>query len=296
MSNSCKGRCFFSCLVILMTASAVSLLADEKPSSGRWVIWSEKPAPEWEHGLLTGNGRHGARVMGMVESERIIINHEELFVRFWDRRKEMVADIAHLLPDVRRLIDAGKEREAYALANTEAKKQLTEKGRIFPKAVVPHPAFDLHIQYGSAGEPTAYRRQLDLETGEALSTWKNGKGGVEQRVFSSRAHDVNVIQLKGTDGRKLDVTLALRETPGRRRSVKGVRLEDYTKPPKTSAAPGRLTYDVAYGFDPGGYEGVARVTTRGGGTVLRQAHRGGAAAGRGARRQVGRGPDARHPA
>ena len=115
-----------------------------------------------------------------------------------------------LLPRVRKLIDEGKEKEAYILANTEAKKQLTEKGRIFRKAVIPHPAFDLHIQHKSSGKPSEYRRQLDLETGESMTGWKDGDGGLRQRVFSSRPHDVNVVQLKGVKGRKLDATTAAR--------------------------------------------------------------------------------------
>ncbi|KPK49603.1 MAG: hypothetical protein AMK72_04080, partial [Planctomycetes bacterium SM23_25] len=249
---------------VITALASLALASEKKTSSGRWIAWSQRPAERWEHGFVTGNGRHGARVMGHPGSERIICNHEELFVRFWDRRIEMVADIAHLLPEVRRLIDEGREREAYDLANTEAKRQLAGKGRIFPKAVVPHPAFDLHLQFKSAGESSDYRRQLDLETGEALTAWENADGGVEQRAFSSRTYDVNVIQLKGTAGRKLDVTLSLAETPGRRRSIKGVNLRDYTKRPRTAAARGWLFYDVEYGFDPGGYEGVARVTTKGG--------------------------------
>lgn len=253
------------CASLLMAFGARGLSASEKKvSPGRWVIWSEQAADEWQHGMVTGNGRHGARVMGHPGNERIICNHGELFVRFWDRKIEMVADIAHLLPQVRRLIDEGREREAYNLADTEAKKQLAEKGAIFPKGVVPHPAFDLHLQHKSVGKPSDYRRQLDLETGEALTAWRIGDGGVEQRVFSSRTHDVNVIQLKCTGGRKLDLTLSLMETPGRRGSIKGVNLKDYTKQPKRAAAPGWLYYGAEYGFDPGGYEGVARVTTKGG--------------------------------
>jgi alpha-L-fucosidase 2 len=257
--------CLPSGLSLLMTLAAPGALASGRhASSGRWVIHSRQPAREWEHGMVTGNGRHGARVMGHTDNERIIINHEALFVRFWDRRKEMVADIAGLLPEVRRLIDEGKEKEAYLLANTEAKKQLTEKGRKFRKAVIPHPAFDLHIQHRSSGTPSGYRRQLDLETGEAMTRWNDGGGGVRQRVFSSRSHDVNVVQLKGTGGRKLDVTLFLKQVTRNSRSIHGVSKKDYTKPPKTAAAPGSLYYDVEYGFDPGGYEGVARVTTKGG--------------------------------
>ena len=71
------------CFSLLLTVSGAF-------ASGRWVIFSEKPAKEWEDGMVTGNGRHGARVMGFTQNERIIINHEELFVRFWDRKIEMV--------------------------------------------------------------------------------------------------------------------------------------------------------------------------------------------------------------
>jgi len=252
------------CVLLVIINAMNCALASEKLSSGRWVIYSEKPAPEWEHGMVTGNGRHGARVMGMTDDERIIINHEELFVRFWDRKKKMVADIAHLLPKVRSLIDEGKEKDAYALANTEAKKQLTENGRVFRKAVIPHPAFDLHILRKSSGKPSEYRRQLDLETGEAMTMWIDGGGGIRQCVFSSRPHDVNVVQLKGVKGRKLDVTLFLKEVVKNSKSIRGVSKKDYAKPPKTAAAPGWLYYDVEYGLDPGGYEGVARVTTKGG--------------------------------
>jgi len=263
----CFRALLVTVLVSLSTALTSNVVAGEKEmSSGRWVIRSEKPAKEWEHGLLTGNGRHGARVMGHPGNDRIICTHEELFVRFWDRKIMAVADIAHLLPQVRRLIDEGKEGEARDLAMKEGSKQLAELGVKFPKAVVPHPAFDLNVQVKSTGEPSDYQRELDLETGEALSRWKNGDGGVEQRVFSSRKHNVNVVQLKGTGGRKLDVTLSLTETPGRRRSIKGVNRKDYTKPPKSTAASGWLYYDADYGFDPGGYEGVARVTTQGGKT------------------------------
>jgi len=251
-------------LSVLAFLGATCALASDRSSSGRWVIYSEAPAPEWEHGMVTGNGRHGARVMGCTDSERIIINHERLFVRFWDRKIEMVADIAGLLPEVRRLIDEGKEKEAYALANTEAKKQLTEKGRVFRKAVIPHPAFDLHIQHRSSGAASKYRRQLDLETGEATTRWNDGDGGVQQRVFSSRPHDVNVVQLQGTEGRKLNVTLFLKEVERNSRSIFGVSKKDYTKAPEATAAVGWLYYDVAYGLDPGGYEGVARVTATGG--------------------------------
>jgi|GEM_PF-2791921 len=80
LSESRRGVCLPFCMLLLVPVAANSLSASEKAiSSGRWVIRSEKPASEWEHGTVTGNGRHGARVMGMTDNELIIINHDELF-------------------------------------------------------------------------------------------------------------------------------------------------------------------------------------------------------------------------
>jgi len=265
-SEVCWGRCLPICLLLLVSVAANSALSSAALSSGRWVIWSEEPADEWEHGFVTGNGRHGARAMGHPENERIIINHEELFVRFWDRKIEMAADIADLLPDVRRLIDEGREKEAYTLSNNAAVGELEERGRIFRKAVIPHPAFDIHIEHENPGNPSDYRRQLDLETGETLTQWTVSGGGVEERVFSSRPHNVNVIQLKGTDGRRLDVALRLSEVPGRRSAkvkLKGARFDDCMKS-SVEVSADWIIFDADYTLDPGGYQGVVRVIVKGG--------------------------------
>jgi hypothetical protein len=176
----------------------------------------------------------------------------------------MTADIAELLPEVRRLIDEGKELQAYELADTEAKKQLVEKGRAYRKGVIPHPAFDLCIERAAPGDPVGYRHQLDLETGESLTRWSVDSGSVEQRAFSSRPHNVNVIHLKGTGGHRLEVGLRLKETPGRSGKVRDIDLKDFIKSVKATVSPGWMTYDADYGLDPGGYQGVARVSVKGG--------------------------------
>ena len=77
-------------------------------SSGRWVVWSEKPSAIWEDAFVTGNGSHGTMVLGQPGDERIICVHEELFIRGWDHNKETVPVTADLLPEVRRLIDEDK--------------------------------------------------------------------------------------------------------------------------------------------------------------------------------------------
>ena len=136
-------------------------------SSGRWVVWAEKPATSWQDAFVTGNGRHGTMVMGQPGSERIICVHEELFIRGWDRHKVAVPSTASLLPEVRRLIESGRSDAADELMTGEADRQLVAMGAVQRWPLIPHPAFDLCIRYTDTTlqAENGYRRQLDLETG-----------------------------------------------------------------------------------------------------------------------------------
>jgi alpha-L-fucosidase 2 len=232
--------------------------------AGRWVAWSAKPALAWEDAFVTGNGCHGSMMTGSAGKERIICVHEELFLRAWDRNKIAVANIAGLLPQVRALVDSDKLTKAAQLATTEARKQLVQMGAPQAWSISPHPAFDLNFDVQHSGNITAYRRQLNLETGEAQSSWKDDNGTVEQSVFSSRIHNVNVVRIKGI-GRKLSVTLSLDETPGRSGDIDGVDIGKAFSSVKSGAEEsGWLTYHAQYANDSGGYEGLARVVTKGG--------------------------------
>ena len=252
-------------LCFLCSSNGFSTHKADMGTSGRWVIWSAFPANRWEDAFVTGNGRHGTMVLGEPDDKRIICVHEELFIRGWDRNKKTVPVTAQLLPEVRRLIDEGKTDEADRLITIEADRQLQEMGAKQRWPLIPHPAFDLHIQYldTAISVKDEYHRQLDLETGVA-SVFSQGKEGVEESVFSSRPHDVNVIRLKAGNRRKINVALGLEETPGRH----GVHFEHNLDSAfvfvESGANSAWLTYRAGYRQDPGGYEGLARVIIKGG--------------------------------
>ena len=265
----------------------------DKTAPDRWVIWSAQPARKWEDAFVTGNGRQGTMVFGLPDNERITCVHEELFIRDCDRHLKTVPQTSHLMPEVRRLMDAGKTDAASRLLTDEADRQLREMGAVNRWPVIPHPAFDLCI--GGDGQlsvdanrqaiistngqsltgtnrqqPSAqtgnYRRQLNLETGEALVRRTTADGTeIEESVFTSRTDNVNVIRLKALGGKKLNFTLHLEETPGR----KGMHFDHnigtaFRSVESGAEADGWLTYRAAYTKDPGGYEGLARITTKGG--------------------------------
>jgi len=232
----------------------------------RWVAWSEKPSSSWENAFVTGNGKHGTMVLGSLQDERIICVHEELFIRGWDPAKITVPTTADLMPEVRRLIEEGKERAAAVLLTDEANRQLCGMGAFQRWPLMPHPAFDLSIKNWkeSLANITHYHRQLNLETGEALVDKQDITGKIEEAVFSSRTHDVNVIRLKASQGRKLNILLALKETPGRKGTHFEHNLDSAFRSVNSSATSGWLMYQAAYSTTPGGYDGLARVTLKGG--------------------------------
>lgn len=232
-------------------------------TSERWVAWSAQPSTRWEDAFVTGNGRHGTMVWGKIQDERITCVHEELFIRGWDRHKQTVPVTASLLPEVRRLVEAGKSDEADSLITTEADRQLREMGVLQRWPLIPHPAFDLCIRYLDSESGTGYRRQLDLENGVA-TVFRQGTEGDREDVFSSRIHNLNVIRLKAGNGRKLHVRLSLEETPGKKGMHFEHNLDSAFRSVSAAAEPGWLTYRACYRQDPGGYDGLARVVLKGG--------------------------------
>lgn len=255
------------CLLLVVVLDSCQFKGKEPVVSGssytgRWVVWSQEPSAIWEDAFVTGNGRHGTMVWGTPNNERIICTHEELFIRGWDHNKETVPVTASLLPKVRQLIDKGKNDQAAGLMTGEADRQLHEMGADQRWPLIPHPAFDLHIQYldTSALATSKYQRRLDLETGEAFVI----NQGITESVFSSRMHNVNVIRLKADRSKKINAVLSLEETPGRHGNHFGHDLDSAFRFVESMAALGWLTYHAAYAKDPGGYEGIGRVTLKGG--------------------------------
>lgn len=235
-------------------------------SSGRWMVWSEKPSSSWEDAFVTGNGRHGTMVLGNIQNERIICVHEELFIRGWDSDKITVPETAGLIPEVRRLMKEGQSDAASTLLTDEADRQLRTMGAEQRWPLIPHPAFDLYIRNWKDSSPEIihYRRQLDLETGETLVYREDQEGQSEETVFSSRIHNVNVVRLKAKHGKRLNILVGLEETPGREGTHFEHTLDHAFQTVESAAVPGWLTYHAAYSASPGGYDGLARVTLRGG--------------------------------
>lgn len=256
------GKYFLHLLFVVLLMNN-SILYANNLSSGRWILWSLNKASAWEDAFVVGNGTQGMMPVNDSTSERFICTHEELFIRGWDRHKVVVPKTAHLMSQVRNLMEMGHTDAADELVTGEADRQLQKMGLQQRWPLIPHPAFDLCVDWGGK-ERNTFRRELDLEVGEGKTQWQYTNGFLEESYFSSRIHQVNVVRFKGKNGKRLNLLLSLNETPGRDGIHFEHNLANAFKEIKREVDSGWLTYHAAYSLDSGGYDGVARVILRGG--------------------------------
>ncbi len=143
------------------------------------VLLYDAPAKGFYEAAPLGNGRLGAMVFGGVEDERIVLNESSL----WSGSPQEAdrEGAAAALPEIRRLLQEGKNVEAEALVNKNftCKPPGSGGGR---GANVQFGCYqtlgNLRIRMEPAGA-TAYRRTLDL--GNATAGVAYESGGVEFR-------------------------------------------------------------------------------------------------------------------
>ncbi len=169
-----------------MIAAAAPGESELAGPAGRFVLWYGQPAAEWNQALPVGNGRLGGMVFGGVEKERIQLNEETVWAGGpWDANNP---ESLPALPEVRRLLFAGKPVEAARLAESRMMSR--------PLHQPPYQTLgNLWIEFPGAGESADYRRDLDLDTGTAGVRYRSGGTHFTREVFASAPDQVLVVRL-----------------------------------------------------------------------------------------------------
>ena len=149
-------------------------------------LWYRQPAAEWTEALPIGNGRLGGMVFGGVHSEHIQLNEDTVWAG--EKRDRSNPAGAAAVPAVRRLLFAGKPKEAEALA---------EKDIIsIPKRLPPYQTLgDLSIRFSGQEQFSDYTRELDLDTAIVRVRYRAGDTVFTREVFCSAPDQVMVIRL-----------------------------------------------------------------------------------------------------
>lgn len=156
-------------------------------------LWYNKPASHWLEALPIGNSSLGAMIYGGTDTEEIQLNEET----FWsgspydNNPKEALRN----LPEVRRLVFEGRERDA---------------AKLLDKYFVPGPHGMRYLPMGSLKltlghqDVTGYERALNLGTATATTSYKYKGVRYERTVFASQADHVIVVQLKASKRGELE--------------------------------------------------------------------------------------------
>jgi alpha-L-fucosidase 2 len=167
------------------------------------LLWYDKPASEWTEALPVGNGRLGAMIFGGYAIEQLQLNEDTLYAGSpYDPNNP---EALQALPEARRLIFAGKYKEAHDLVGA--------KMMAHPIKQMPYePVGDLKLLFADHDNVTNYRRQLDLDTGIATTTYTVGPNSYMREIFASPVDQVIVVCLVADRRKQLNFTMTF-ETP-----------------------------------------------------------------------------------
>lgn len=160
--------------------------AENVPDRGELELWYDAPATEWTEALPVGNGTMGGMVFGGVEHARFQLNDDTL----WSGGPHNYAHpgAAAYLPELRRLLVAGRQQEAEQLA--------MEHFMSVPlRQMAFQPLGDLEIEFPDRGATEAYRRSLDLNTAVATTTCRAGGATYTRQTFASHPDQAIVIHI-----------------------------------------------------------------------------------------------------
>jgi len=165
------------------------------------TLWYTGPARDWLEGLPVGTGRLAAMVMGTHKRERIALNHEWIWKGTQRRRDNEPR--AHLLPEVRELLLAGKYEEG-----TKAGCDAFGLSKPGVNGVDPYqPAGDLYFELNH-GCMAGYRRELDLKNAAVNVTYHAG-AAFKREVIAHLKEDLILVRVSTDEAKPFDITVWL---------------------------------------------------------------------------------------
>jgi alpha-L-fucosidase 2 len=169
--------------LLLLTLTTVSYAQDNRGLK----LWYDKPSGNtWENALPVGNGRLGGMVYGNVARETIQLNEHTLWSGGPNRNDNPAALAA--LPEIRKLILDGKQKEAEKLANQTIISKKSH-GQMF------QPLGELNLTFPGHDTYEGYSRELDIERAVAKTAYRVNGVSYTREVFASFPDRVIVVRL-----------------------------------------------------------------------------------------------------
>lgn len=165
--------CVMSAIVLFPTFSIFAGPGETDPSH---TLWYDRPATSWLEAMPVGNGRMGAMIFGGVPGECIPFNDQTLWT--------------------------GSNRTQTGADTPGSDGSMGDY----------QPFGDLMLDFPSEhGNAAGYRRELDLSTGVATTTYSAGGITFRREVFTSHPDNVLVVRLTADKPGSINFTARLRD-------------------------------------------------------------------------------------
>ena len=161
-------------------------------------LWYGQPASAWRESLFIGNGRLGGAVWGGVQQERLDLNEDTLWSG--EPYENINPNGLKSLPEIRRLLLAGKELEAQQLVETNMLGRYNENYLALGS---------LKIDFPLADAATNYQRELDLNTAIARESFEAGGVRYTREIFASQPARAIIVHLAASTPGKVSFTASL---------------------------------------------------------------------------------------
>ncbi|WP_026811041.1 glycosyl hydrolase family 95 catalytic domain-containing protein [Arenibacter latericius] len=206
-----KNLSYFSALITIVFVTTLKVYGQE---NDQLKLWYEAPADKWmTEALPIGNGYMGAMIFGGIEEEHIQFNEESLWAGGkgeWDQYNGGNRENAHkYLPEVRKLLNEGKYKEAHQLANKELTGVI--KGNDEKTGWAGYGAYqpfgDIFVKPVHAGIPGNYNRTLNIS--KAVSTISYTENGVDHKrtYFASYPRRTLVFHFENNSPKGIDYVI-----------------------------------------------------------------------------------------
>ncbi|MGN6532254.1 MAG: glycoside hydrolase family 95 protein, partial [Ginsengibacter sp.] len=182
-------------------------------------LWYNKPSGDiWENALPVGNGFLGAMVYGNVHTETIQLNEYTVWSGSPNRNDNPLA--LDSLSEIRKLIFAGKQKEAEEIANRVIISKKSQ-GQMY------EPVGELHLAFDAQNNYTDYYRELDIEKAIAKTSYKVGSVTYTREVLASFPDRVVVVRLTASKPGSLSFN-AFYSTPQPNAKIKSTASKELT--------------------------------------------------------------------
>lgn len=204
--------------------------------AGPLKLWYDRPASEWTEALPLGNSRLGMMVYGTPSCEELQLNEETLWGGSPHTNHSTKALAA--LPEVRRLVFAGRNAEAQALIDSTFLTHING----MPYQTVG----SLLLRFPGHENVTEYYRDLDLDSALTTVNYRVGDTKYTREAFSSFTDDVSIVRLTASKDGALTFSASFTSPMAR----------------TSTARQGKTLVFTTYGGDHEGIKGGVKAETR----------------------------------